>query len=380
MIVLENISVVYPTHVITHQDVIVEEHRIVDVRDHKGGVYSSHTQRIDGTHLLVSAGWIDLQVNGGFGRDFTVDPSTIWEVAARLPSLGITAFLPTIITSPEEVREEALRVWRSGPPEGWCGAIPLGLHFEGPFLSVEKRGAHPVEYLRMPDVGVVEGWARDWGVWLVTAAVELEGFEDVANCLHEQNVTLSIGHTNATWEEAMTAFEKGVTYGTHLFNAMRGFHHREPGAVGALLARQDIAVGMIVDGIHVHPGAVRLAWQCKSPQTVTLVTDACAGLGMPPGRYRLGAMEIIVSEDRATLPNGTLAGSIVTPAQALRNLIQFTGCDLSEAIDTVTRAPARVVQLQDPVIMSGREANLTIFTPDLEVIYTIVGGRVVFGD
>ncbi len=380
MLVFENVSVVYPSWIVSHQDVIVDGAHIVEVRDHRGGTYPPRAKRIDGTHLYLSPGWIDLQVNGGFGHDFTVNPDAIWNVAAQLPRLGLTAFLPTIITSPTEVRTWAMRAWRDGPPDGWQGAVPLGLHFEGPFLSHERRGAHAVEYLQLPDLDVVREWGKGTGVWLATLAVELGGFWKVANWLRKQSITLSIGHSNATWEQTTAAIEAGViTYGTHLFNAMRGFHHREPGVVGALLTHEEVAVGLIVDGIHVHPGAVRLAWQAKSPETITLVTDACAGLGMPPGRYRLGAQEIVVTEDRATLPDGTLAGSIVTPSEALRNLVKFTGCTLPEAICTVTRAPARVVELEEPVVASGRVANLTLFSSDFSVAYTVVGGKIVYG-
>lgn len=378
MLLIENATIVSPPDIRDRYDVLIDGTTIADVFPHGRRTPPPHMPRLDATGLIVTPGWVDLQVNGGFGRDFTVDPATIWEVAARLPELGLTAFLPTIVTAPADVREQAMGVLRAGPPKGWEGAIPLGLHFEGPFLSPERRGAHPPGYLCRPDVHLVRGWTRAAGVWLVTLAPELEGFAAVAARLRAAGVVLSMGHTSATWEEAEAGFRAGITYGTHLFNAMSGFHHREPGAIGALLARPDIAVGLIVDGVHVHPAAVRIAWQCKSPETITLVTDACAGLGMPPGRYRLGAMEIAVQEDRATLPDGTLAGSIVTPARALRNLMAFTGCTLADAVSTVTVAPARVLGLDTPRVAPGKEASLTIITPEIEVMGTVVRGRVVY--
>lgn len=376
MLLIENATIISPPDTWAHHDILIDGETIVQVAPHGQVSASQPFPRFDAAGLIVTPGWIDVQVNGGFGHDFTLDPSAIWAVAARLPELGLTAFLPTIITAPSEVRERAIHVLKAGPPQGWQGARPLGLHFEGPFLNPERRGVHPPQYLRPPDVSLVQGWTRANGVWLVTLAPELDGIDAVVNHLAAAGVVVSMGHTLATWEEAEAGFAWGITYGTHLFNAMRGFHHREPGAVGALLARADIPVGLIVDGVHVHPAAVRIAWACKSPETVTLVTDACAGLGMPPGRYRLGAMEIVVSEDRATLPDGTLAGSIVTPARALRNLMAFTGCTLVEAITTVTIAPARVLGLDTPRVAPGHTADLTLITPEVDVVATVIGGKI----
>ncbi|RMF30073.1 MAG: N-acetylglucosamine-6-phosphate deacetylase, partial [Chloroflexi bacterium] len=161
MLILENITIISPSALIPHQDIIVKGEWIAEVRDHRGGTYPAQATRIDGTHLMVTPGWVDLQVNGGFGYDFTLTPDAIWKVAERLPTLGITAFLPTIITSPPETWERAMGVWQQGPPRGWRGAVPLGWHFEGPFLNVEKRGAHPIHHLRLPDRELVRSWSRE---------------------------------------------------------------------------------------------------------------------------------------------------------------------------------------------------------------------------
>jgi len=344
-----------------------------------GMLDADNAEVLDAAHLILTPGWIDLQINGAFGQDFTLTPQALWDVAAQLPKLGITAFLPTIITAPRETVAQAQAIWLAGPPPGWKGARPLGLHIEGPFLHPERKGAHPPQHLRLPDRAWVEDWHPARGVRMVTLAPELPGALELVQYLTARGVVVSMGHTMATWDQAQAAFAAGVTYGTHLYNAMRGFHHREPGAVGALLARPDIPVGLIVDGIHVHPAAVRLAWQAKGPYALTLVTDASAGLGMPPGTYRLGDMTILVREHDARLPDGTLAGSVLRPDRALRNLMAFTAASLVDAVSAWTVAPARVLGLPRPAIEPGAAANLTLLhRDDLTVAGTVLAGHLVW--
>ena len=280
--------------------------------------------------LLLAPGLIDLQINGAFGLDFTDTPSAIWEVAAQLPRYGVTAFLPTIITSPAETVCAAQEVLRQGPPVGFRGAIPLGLHLEGPFLNPEKRGAHNPAYLRLPDAEAIAGWSRDKGVRLVTLAPELPGAIEAIRSLVARGVVVSAGHSMATVEEARAGIEAGITYGTHLFNAMPTLDHREPGLAGALLADTHVTVGMIVDGIHLHPDVVALSWRVKGKQQVSLVTDAMSALGMGPGVYRLGDSNVTVDGISARLPDGRLAGSLLSLDQAVRNLVEFTGCAPAE--------------------------------------------------
>ncbi len=290
--------------------------------------------------LLLAPGLIDLQINGAFGLDFTARPSAIWEVAAKLPQFGVTSFLPTIITSPLESVEAARQVINQGPPPGFEGAIPLGLHLEGPFLNPAKRGAHNPAHLRLPDPAVIANWSPEMGVRLVTLAPELPGALPIIRTLVERGVIVSAGHSMATLEEAKAGIDAGITYGTHLFNAMPPLDHREPGLAGALLANRHISVGIIVDGMHVHPYMVNLVWESKGPARVSLVTDAMAAMGMPPGNYLLGDMDVIVDANSARLQEGRLAGSLLSLDEAVRNLVAFTGCSPADAIETATRVPA----------------------------------------
>jgi N-acetylglucosamine-6-phosphate deacetylase len=337
-------------------------------------------QVIDAHDLLLAPGLIDLQLNGGFGLDFTADPGTIWQVGAQLPQYGVTAFLPTIITSPLETVAHAQEVLRLGPLPSYRGASPLGLHIEGPFLNPQKRGAHNLSYLRPPDLAIASEWRLDKCVRLVTLAPELPGALELIRVLNQQGVVVSAGHSLASLNEALAAFEAGVRYGTHLFNAMPPLDHRQPGLVAALLSDPRITPGLIPDGIHVHPAMVAMVWRLTGPGRLSLVTDAMAALGMPPGRYLLNDLEVIVDETTARLSDGRLAGSLLSLDQAVRNLIAFTSCTPSEALATVSLTPSLLLGMENERgrLSIGSRADVTLLTPDLHVAATYIGGELAF--
>jgi N-acetylglucosamine-6-phosphate deacetylase len=328
----------------------------------------------------IAPGLIELQLNGAYGADFSNDGHAVASVAARLPETGVTSFLPTIITSPwdaypkrlSEVRE-AMRALR-----GATGAQALGVHLEGPYLNPLKRGAHNPALLRTPNVDEVLRWADDSLTRIVTLAPELRGALEAVRALVGRGIVVSAGHSNATFDQAIAGFEAGIGWGTHLFNAMRAFEHREPGLPGALLT-SSVPCGLIADGIHTHPSTVKLAYRAKGAQGITLVTDAMAAMGMPPGRYRLSDREVSVDATSARLADGTLAGSILTLDQAVRNVIEFTGCSLAEALTMATATPARVLRLdRKGRIAPGCDADLVILDESLHVERTLVAGRSVY--
>ena len=355
--------------------VVVDGGQIVAVGRAHDNLCPPEAQPIDATGLTLVPGFIDLQLNGAFGFDFTANPATIWDVATRLPRFGVTSFLPTIITSPPETVSAARALLQKGPPPEFCGATPLGLHLEGPFLNPAKRGAHNPAHLRLPDVNAVADWSPSNGVRLVTLAPELPGALDVVRVLRERGVAVSAGHSMATYEEARAGLEAGITYSTHLFNAMPQLDHRAPGLAAALLADPRAVVGLIPDGIHLHPAIVKLIWQSKGVAGVNIVTDAMGALGMLPGKYKLGDFEVMVGENSARLSDGRLAGSILSLDQAVRNFIAFTGCSLNEALETVTATPAKVLGLTDRgQIAPGFVADMVLLTSDLRVVKTFVNG------
>lgn len=290
-------------------------------------------------------GLIDLQVNGAAGHDLTTDPASVWSVGAALAAHGVEAFLPTLVSPSYAIVDQAREVLVAGPPPGYRGAVPLGWHVEGPFLSPARAGAHDPAALRRPDPAAVADWSPTTGVRMVTLAPELPRALEVVAALADRGVVVSIGHSEASHDEARSAFDAGARFVTHLFNAMPPLGHREPGIVGAALADERITLGLIPDGLHVHPTVVRLAWRLVGPTRLAVVSDAIAALGMPPGRYRLAGREVVVDERSARLPDGVLAGSVLPLDAAVRNLATFAGIDVAEARRAATDVPARLLGL-----------------------------------
>lgn len=284
---------------------------------------------------------VDLQVNGAGGIDLTSEPERLWEVGAMLPALGVTAWLPTIITADPVVPERALAALGAGPPPGYDGAEPCGLHLEGPFLAPGRRGAHPPRWLSDPRR--VDGWTRSAGVAMVTLAPELPGAIEVIEHLASAGVVVAIGHTDADAADVRRAVAAGATAATHLFNAMSMGTPRNPGAA---LAALDLGLvcGVIVDGHHLAPELVRLAWRVLGPERFLSVTDATAALGLPDGRTRLGDHEVVHADGAVRLDDGTLAGAASPLPRNLALLEQITGCSTQEARITATVTPRRLLE------------------------------------
>ena len=351
-------------------DLAVEDGRIVPPRRDAGTV-------IDTRGLYVAPGFIDLQVNGGVGHNFEdASPAEIREIADFYLSHGTTGLLPTTVTAPiPRIRGAIERVRRAGHP-----AI-LGMHIEGPFISPERKGAHNPEYILPPSRErfdeLVAGYVGF--IKVVTLAPELPGAEELLEGILSIGAVPSLGHSDATYEQALSAIERGIGLFTHTFNAMREFHHRAPGAVGAALD-SDVYVELICDGIHVHPAAVRLVARAKGYNRICLVTDAISAAGLSDGAYTLGGLPVSVRDGVARLPDGTLAGSTLTMDRAVKNFMEFTGCSLLEAVRCATLNPARLLGIDDRKgsLEVGKDADLVIFDEDLTVHYTILGGEVVY--
>jgi N-acetylglucosamine-6-phosphate deacetylase len=332
---------------------------------------------VEAEGLLAVPGFVDVQCNGALGIDLARQPERLWELAAMLPRWGVTAWLPTIVTSVPEVVDLALATLAAGPPGGLSGATPLGLHLEGPFLAASKRGAHEETLLRAPSLEVAAGWSAAGGVALVTLAPELPGAVDVIRALVARGVVVSLGHSAATADDARAAFDAGATAVTHLFNAMAPLHHRSPGLAGAALVDDRIHVGLIADGIHVAPELLTVAQRTLGERLV-VVTDAVGALGLPDGTHSLGRLEITVAHGAVRLRDGTLAGAACSMDHAVRNLAAMTGCPIESALQAASAAPARLVgELQRGALEAGRRGDLVVLTRDLQVAVTIVGGSVV---
>jgi N-acetylglucosamine-6-phosphate deacetylase len=333
-------------------------------------------RRIDADGLTAAPGFIDVQVNGGFGRDFTADPDSVWEVGGRLAEAGITAFVPTIVSSPAEVAAQAPATLAAGPPPDYRGAWPIGLHLEGPFLNPAKRGAHREDHLRLPDPSLAAEWSPAAGIIMATIAPELPGALGLIRHLAGRGVVVAAGHSLATDDEGRAAIEAGVRYATHLFNAMPPLDHHEPGLVAALLSDARVTVGLIADGFHVAPSVVDLVWRLAGPGRVSIVTDAMSALGMADGRYVLGDGAVDVAGGTARTPDGRLAGGVLPLHESVRNLARFTGCGIAEAVATVTTTPALLLGLTDRGSLDvGAIGDLVLLSDKLSVETTFVRGR-----
>jgi len=300
-----------------------------------------------------AGGYLDLQVNGAGGHDLTSSPESVWAVGEALTRYGVAAFLPTLVSPSWAVVERAQRSIASGPPAGYRGARVLGWHVEGPFLAPSRAGAHDPASLRAPDVGAVAGWSPSSGIRLVTLAPELPGALAVAERLLAGGVVVSAGHSAASFAEATAGFDAGIRAVTHLFNAMPPLDHREPGLAGAALADPRVTIGLIPDGLHVHPALVRVVAEAVGPERLAIVTDAIAALGMAPGRHRLANRDVTVDDEPAVggvpqaraarLHDGRLAGSVLSMGDAVRNLAAFTGWPEATARACATTTPAALL-------------------------------------
>jgi N-acetylglucosamine-6-phosphate deacetylase len=330
------------------------------------------------TDGVIAPGFVELQINGAYGVDFTTDAGTIVEASARLPEAGVTAFVPTVITSPFDDYPRRLAEARQAARAA-RGAEVLGLHLEGPYLSPKRPGAHDPSLLRPIDVAEMLAWAEPDIVRIVTLAPELSGAAAAIRALRGRGILVSVGHSNASYEEAMAAFAAGIAWGTHLYNAMSPLGHREPGLMGALLA-SPVPVGLIADGIHSHPAMVRVAYRCKGAAGIALVTDAMEAMGMAPGAYGLAGRTVVVDGKTARLADGTLAGSILTMDAAVRNMVEFSGCTHAEALAMASATPARILGLdRKGRIAAGCDADLTILDSMGRVAETWVRGVRVYG-
>ncbi|WP_077620328.1 N-acetylglucosamine-6-phosphate deacetylase [Bacillus sinesaloumensis] len=339
----------------------------------------------DDSYSLIP-GMIDLHIHGASGADvMDATPEALDTMATALPKEGTTSFLATTMTKSKEDIEIAIRTIASYIPKQDIGTAEiLGAHLEGPFLSPKRAGAqHPGNIIN-PDVELFKKWQSLSGnhIRLVTLAPEEPGGLELTTHLKNTGVVASIGHSDAVYDEVEAAIEAGVTHATHLFNGMRGIHHREPGVAGAVLLHDEVKCEMIVDGIHIAPKMVRFAYKNKGSEGSILVTDAMRAKCLGAGMYDLGGQEVIVNEERAVLKDGTLAGSILKLNDAVRNMMKYTGCSLRDITQMTAVNPAKQINVFDRKgsIKAGKDADVVIVNDQLEVIMTFCRGKLAYSN
>jgi N-acetylglucosamine-6-phosphate deacetylase len=334
---------------------------------------------------ILAAPYLDVHVHGCCGHDvMQASGQALSAIGGFLAKHGVGSYFATTITAPKDATLRSLsglaRLIASYERDSSLrGARPLGIHLEGPFLSHAKKGAHPPQDLMEPSVEFFDTmWeAAEGRVRLLTIAPELPGALDVIARARSLGVRVSIGHSNATFAEAQAAIAAGAGSATHTFNAMRPFDQREPGILGAVLSENTLYAELICDGIHVHPGAVRLFYAAKGPDRAILITDAMSATGMPDGTYKLGDLDVRVVEGRCLIGENTLAGSTLTLDAAVRNFAVYTGATLETAVYLANRNPARMAGLADEtgVLEEGAPADVLVLSPEGTVLETWLAGE-----
>lgn len=336
-------------------------------------------------HYKAIPGLIDVHIHGVNGAD-TMDATkeALDTMVTALPKEGTTSFLATTMTQEGKQIESALinagQYIEEQQPTG--KAEILGLHLEGPFVNSKRAGAQPIQHIIDPDLALFKEWQNltNGNIKLVTLAPEQPGGLDMIRYLKANGIIASIGHTDATYDEVNEAIDAGANHVTHLFNQMRGLHHREPGVVGAAFLRDELKAEIIVDGVHVRPEMVKLAFKQKQSEGLILITDSMRAKCLKNGKYDLGGQEVTVKNGKAVLEDGTLAGSILKLGHAVKNIISYTGCSLEDAIEMASVNPAKQLNIYDRKgsIAVGKDADIVILDEEMEVYMTLCRGAVAF--
>jgi len=354
--------------------ILLFNHKIMDIVENTMLRDNDNLKIIDAKGAYVSAGFIDLHIHGSGGVDvMDATFSALEQLSATLPQTGTTSFLATTMTmSPQDIdnalkniQEHALDV---------SGSNIVGVHLEGPFINASKHGAQDKQYIQQANVALIEKYISD--IKMITLAPEVEGSEDFIKYLVKQypHIILSIGHSDASYEESIQSFEWGISHATHLFNAMNPYHHRKPGIVGAVFDA-DVTCDIIADLVHTHPSVLELVHKVKQDKLI-LITDAMRAGCMKCGSYDLGGRKVEVTEGKALLEDGTLAGSVLLMNEALRNMYTYTSMNRMEVINSVTSIPAEKLGIQKGKLQVGYDADIVIFDEDFSIITTIISGKV----
>src|SRR5919198_4777510 len=376
-------NVILPDRVLKHGLVTIEDGVIQAVSEAGAGRQPTD----DLGELYIAPGFIDVHTHGIAGAD-TMDGAqeSLSLMARRFAAHGVTGFLATTMTQSLDVPTRAIRAVRrymqrqeEREQDHEPAARVLGIHLEGPWISREFKGAQNERFIVPPtEESVATILAEGNGaVKIVTLAPELPGAEQAMQTLRGQGICIAIGHTGATYEQALRAVELGAMHVTHCFNAMTGLHHRRPGVAGAALLCDRLRAELIADGIHVHPDVMRLLIRLKGHERVMLITDSMSATELSDGSYALGGQEVYVRDGRASLGDGTLAGSTLTLDLAVRNAVHLCGVPVHDAVYMASTGPAQAIGWGDRKgqIRAGYDADFTILNTDLHPVQVIVGKR-----
>lgn len=376
---LRGAQVLLPEGRIERADVLIEGGKIAQVETRIEPSPEAKIVALNG--LTLAPGFIDVHVHGGGGFSLlSGNEGDVARYAEWAPSRGVTGFLATICAASLDDGIACAEAATSAMKRGGGGARIIGVNFEGPFVSPDRRGALPAGWLQKPDSGTLDRLLATGAVRVMTIAPELDDADAVIREALKHNITVSVGHSDAEYAVAKQAFAAGASHVTHAFNAMRPLHHREPGPIGAAVDSKNVTVEVIADGVHLHPAIVHLLIEALGSDRVCLITDAVTPAGLDSGTFRIGPEEATLDGGSIRLPDGTIAGSAATMDAVVRNVVDWGCADLPSALQMASAVPARVTGMADRVgrIAVGYDADLVALTGDLRVERTWVGGRVVY--
>lgn len=375
-IILENEVLV--NKVLIFNDKIVD---ILDAEDFEKKPGAQTVKIIDACGKYVSPGFIDIHIHGSGGRD-TMDGeiSDLKVISETIAKSGVTGFLPTTMTMEKEKIYKALDSVRAAVEEDFKGAKILGAHMEGPFISEKYKGAHKADNILKPDYRFIQNYADI--IRIITMAPEEDfQFKFIKDVITNSDIVLSMGHTASDYETAVKAVEAGISSASHIFNAMPPFHHRAPGAAGAVL-NSSISFELVADTVHIHPAIFQILLNAKGKDKMILITDSMRAGSEQEGRWNLGGQEVVVKNNSARLNDGTLAGSVLTLDKAVYNIMKHTDLEIYEAVALASLNPARLINMDNSKgsIKIGKDADLIIFDEELKVDLSISGGKVIYED
>ena len=382
-IIIQNAKIYTEDKVIEEGSIVLQDGKITEITEDNTELDTSFAELIDGTGYSVIPGFIDTHIHGANGAD-TMDATekAIDTIANILPQEGTTSFLATTMTQSKENIEKALSNVAKYKNKD-SNAEVLGIHLEGPFININKKGAQPGEYVIPPNIEQFQKWQdiAKGKIKTITVAPECDQEGTFVTYLADNGVNVSAGHTDAKFSGIKEAVELGVHQLTHICNAMEGIHHRDIGAVGAPFHIKTLYAELIADNIHVIPEMMQIIYNNVGSERLILITDAMRAKWLPPGNYELGGQPVIVSEDRATLKEGgSLAGSILKMINAAKNMRSLEGVGLTDIIQMTAVNPAKQIGVYDRKgsLAVGKDADVLLIDDMLNIKYTICKGNIAY--
>lgn len=362
--------------------ILVTDGKITGIKKQKE-IDASLYEMIFFENSMIVPGFIDIHSHGVMGHDAMEPDIEIFRIESKFyAEHGVTSFIPTTMTQSKSDTLLAIKTIEKAKDLKMNGARICGIHLEGPYFNMEKKGAQPAKYIREVNLQELQEFVQASQDFVVIAALapEVKGATEAIRYLSEKGITVSLGHTNATYEDAMSGIDAGASQSTHTFNGMRAIHHREPGVVGAVLLDNRVSCELIADMVHLNPHIIEMIYRLKGPEKMILISDSMSATGLCDGNYSLGGEKVIVKDSVACLENGSLAGSTLTLDKALRNMVNIVGIPLKDALRMMTYNSASAISRSavSGSISTGKLADFVVLDKALRVKATFIGGEKVF--